>query len=174
MPIFPEQEEIMDLHLRDYQWATRHPDWTSAAVAGFVGGAVLMLVELLWSFSIDGASSWATSHMVAGIAMGPEVARGTGFSVAVVAVALFIHYLLGIAFGLVLGAFISPFHLDTGAGASMTVGAVAGFLLYLFNFYGMTAFFPWFAQLRGGATLLAHIIFGMVTACAYLYLERRT
>jgi len=152
--------------------AARGADWAAAAVAGFVGGAVLMLIELLWSFSTTGAASWATSHMVAGIAMGPDVARGEGFEVVVVAVALFIHYLLGVAFGLVLAAIISPFQLEAGAGMAVVLGALAGFVLYLFNFHVMTTVFPWFAAMRGGANMLAHVIFGMATACAYLYLKR--
>ena len=161
----------MQMHIREY-WAARGTDWTAAAVAGFVGGAVLMVLEMLWSVSTTGASSWAASHMIAGILMGPEVALGDDFSVPVVAVALFTHYLLGIVFGLILGAFIAPFHLDAGAGRSLVWGAIAGFVLYLFNFHLMTLVFPWFAEMRGGATMLAHVIFGMVTAFAYLYLER--
>lgn len=163
----------MDMRLGVQHRLVHDTDWAAAAVAGFVGGAVLMMIELLWSFGTTGASSWATSHMIAGIAMGAEVARGEGFEVAVVAVALFIHYLLGIAFGLILGAFISPFHLEAGAATSLVLGALAGFVLYLFNFHVMTLAFPWFAAMRGGQTMLAHVIFGMATACAYLYLERR-
>jgi hypothetical protein len=162
----------MDLHLRGPHLASR-PDWAAAVVAGFVGGAVLMVLEMLWAFSITGGSSWSTSHMIAGILMGPDVAGGSSFDVVVVAVALFTHYLLGILFGLILAAIIAPYHLDSGAGMALVVGAVAGFVLYLINFHGMTAFFPWFAKMRGGETMIAHMIFGMATAWAYLYLERR-
>ena len=39
----------MDLHLREY-WTTRGTDWTAAAIAGFVGGAALMVLEMLKLF----------------------------------------------------------------------------------------------------------------------------
>lgn len=162
----------MDWHLRPHVWAAHGTDWTAAAVAGFVGGAVLMVLEMVWAFSTTGTSSWEAAHMIAGILMGPEVARGHGFDVVVMAVALFTHYLLGILFGLILAGFISPFHLDAGASRSLVWGAIAGFVLYLFNFHAMTLVFPWFIEMRGGAAMLAHVIFGMSTAFAYLYLER--
>jgi hypothetical protein len=40
-------------------------------------------------------------------------------------------------------------------------------------FYGMTRVFPWFAEARGGLSFLAHLIFGLVAADAYLKLERK-
>ncbi|HEY8605911.1 MAG TPA: hypothetical protein VIM12_02195 [Noviherbaspirillum sp.] len=163
----------MDMHLHGRQWIPGSPDWAAAAIGGFIAGAVLMVIELLWSAGNSASSTWTASHMVAGIAMGADVAGGTGFDVVVVAVALVTHYVLGIVFGLILAAFMAPFHLDASIGMTLATGAVAGVLLYLFNFHGMTLFFPWFAAMRGGSTLLAHMIFGIVAAWMYLQLERR-
>ena len=39
-----------------------------------------------------------------------------------------------------------------------------GFVLYLFNFHLLSAFVPWFAELRGWGTLFAHMAFGTVAA----------
>ncbi|WP_408358953.1 hypothetical protein [Paraburkholderia sediminicola] len=47
--------------------------------------------------------------------------------------------------------------------ASLAGGAFAA-AVYLINFHGMTRFFPWFAEARNWASLLAHIIFGIVAA----------
>jgi len=80
---------------------------------------------------------------------------------------------LGIVMGMILAAIIAPFHLDSSAGMILLTGAVFGVIVYLFNFYGMEQIFPWFAELRGWPTLVAHLIFGMTAAAMYWKLERR-
>jgi hypothetical protein len=167
---FPEV--AMEIHMHSHRWEHRSPDWTAAAVSGFLAGAVLMVLGLLWSAVTD-ASPWITSHRIAAIVMGPEALQLTDFSFLAVAAALVTHYVLGIVFGLVMGAVIAPFHLDSSTGMVLLVGAVFGLALYLLNFYGMVLFFPWFADMRGWATLAAHLIFGIVTAYMYRQLEWR-
>jgi hypothetical protein len=54
----------------------------------------------------------------------------------------------------------------------LAAGAVFGLAIYLINFYGMVRMFPWFVDLRGWATLVAHLIFGMSTAAMYWQLQR--
>jgi hypothetical protein len=163
----------MELRTHSHRWEHRAPDWPAAAVSGFVAGAVLMVLELLWSTIAAGTTSpWMTSHMIAAIVVGPDALQVTDFSFSLVAVALATHYVLGIVFGLVLAAIIAPFHLDSSAGMVLLIGAVFGLAIYLLNFYGMVRFFPWFADVRSWATLLAHMIFGMAAAVMYRKLER--
>lgn len=162
----------MELHTHSHHWAQRAPDWTAAAVSGLAAGAVLMVIELLWSAVIVGTNPWATSHMIAAIVAGPDVLQVTDFNVGLVAIALATHYVLGTVFGLVLAAIIAPFHLDSSAGMVLLAGAVFGLALYLLNFYGMVAIFPWFADMRGWTTIVAHLIFGMAAAMFYQRLER--
>jgi uncharacterized membrane protein len=163
----------MELHLHSHRWEARAPDWTVAAISGFVAGAVLMVLELLWTANVIGMTPWSVSHMVAAIVLGPDAMASADFSVRIVAVALVTHYLLGIAFGMLLAAIIAPFHLDSSWEMAMFTGAVFGLILYAFNFYGMTRMFPWFAELRGWPTALAHMVFGMVASTMYWQMERR-
>jgi len=44
---------------------------------------------------------------------------------------------------------------------------VFGLLIYLINFYLMTAVFPWFAMARGGIPAFAHAMFGLVLGWVY-------
>lgn len=164
----------MELHMHSHRWAQRMPDWPAAAVAGFAAGAILMVLELFWSTLIADASPWVVSHKIAAIAMGPAALQSTdfSFSLGVVAAALVTHYVLGIVLGLVLAAVIAPFHLDSSLGMVLLTGAVFGLAIYLLNFYGMIRFFPWFADMRGWATLAAHLIFGMAAAAMYWNFER--
>lgn len=161
----------MDIHLHSYQ-RQRVPDWPAAAVAGLAAGAVLMVLELVWSTLVAGGSPWAVSRMIAAILMGPATLQSPEFNLEVVAMALAAHYVLGVGFGLVLAAIIVPFRLDSTVGMALLVGAVFGVALYLLNFYGMTRFFPWFAELRGAPTVVTHLIFGMTAALLYWKLNR--
>lgn len=160
------------LGLRSWKWRTT--DWTAAAVSGFAAGAVLMVLDLIWSsiFSPDGP--WRTSHMIAPIFGGADVssASGYGFSVSVVAIALVTHYALGIVFGLVLAAVMVQLELDARPGTALLAGVVLGTALYLINFDLLVLFFPWLVHLRGAATLAAHVVFGVVAALLYWRLKR--
>jgi hypothetical protein len=153
----------------------RATDWAAAAVAGFAAGAVLMVLDLIWSaiFNLDGP--WRTSHMIAPIFVGPASPPVSGwhFSVGVIAIALAVHYALGIVFGLVMAAILTQLELDgtpTRAGVS---GAIMGLVLYLINFELVAVrFFPWLNDLRGADTMAAHAVFGTVAGLLYWKLKR--
>jgi hypothetical protein len=162
----------MELNMHSHRWEHRTPDWTAAAVAGFVAGALLMVLEMLWSTVDLYASPWVTPNRVAALVLGPDVLH-ENFDVWVVITALVTHYILGIIFGMILAAIIAPFHLDSSAGMLALVGAIFGLVLYAINFYGMSRFFPWLTQMQGWATVVAHLVFGMSAALMYWQLERR-
>lgn len=161
------------LGLRSRHW--RAVDWGAAAVAGFAAGAVLMVLDLIWSafFNLDGP--WRTSHMIAPIFAGPASppASGYGFSIGVVAIALAVHYAMGIIFGLVLAAVLAQLELDATATRAGVTGAIMGMVLYLFNFeLVLVRIFPWLYDMRGADTMAAHVVFGSVAALLYWRLKR--
>lgn len=163
----------LQLHL--HRWERRTPDWAAAAVAGFAGGAVLMMLELIWSGVSQGdAGLWRTSHLVAALLLGPEAmwSASPGFDAGLVIAALITHYLLGIAFGMVLGFVATGFHYEDNVGAMAGIGAAFGALLYGINFHLMVRWFPWFIELQGWPTFAAHLIFGVTAALLYWKLAR--
>jgi hypothetical protein len=161
-------EAIMDMPLHLHRWERRPFDWTAAAVAGFAGGAVLMALELLWSaFAPGSAGTWHLSQLVAALWATPHV-----FDLGTVATALVTHYVLGIGFGLVLGFAAAGLHGDENTAALVGLGAVFGLLLYGLNFHLMVHWFPWFAELQGWGTALAHVVFGVTAAVLYRRLAR--
>ena len=164
----------METRLGSLRWKRRAPDWLVAAVSGFAAGVVLMVLDLLWSSIVAGDGPWRTSHMIAPIFTGPESLQSTDyrFSVGVVALALATHYALGIVFGLAMAAIMAPLDLDATIGRALLTGAVFGVALYLINFFGVVRLFPWLAELRGWATLAAHLVFGIVAALLYWKLQR--
>jgi hypothetical protein len=74
-----------------------------------------------------------------------------------------VHFVLSVVYVILLGALVSRM----GAGAALVAGAVFGLALYLVNFYGFTAVFPWFAMARNWVSVFAHVVFGLVGAWAY-------
>jgi hypothetical protein len=161
----------MELHMHSHRWDARLPDWAAATAAGFGAGGILMLLEIVLA-AATGRDPWLTSHMIAAMALGWDALQTSGYSLAIVTWALVIHYVLGMAFGVVLAAIIAPFHLDSSTGMALLAGAGFGLLLYLLDFYGMSGAFTWFRELRGWSTAIGHIVFGMSAAYIYLKLER--
>lgn len=162
------------LRLHWGEWQGRRPDWIAAAVAGFLAGAVLMVLEGVWTLLMGYGDAWRTSRMLAAIVLGRGVLADGGFSIGVVALALLIHYVLGILFGLALAALVTEFHGEGRPGTMETIGAVFGMVLYLVNFHLMSYAFPWLVEMRGWATFMAHLIFGITAALLYWKLGRQS
>ncbi|MES2264165.1 MAG: hypothetical protein V4724_37120 [Pseudomonadota bacterium] len=162
----------MELHLHSHRWVARQPDWAAAAVAGFGAGGILMVLELAWVALVSHRDPWLATHMVAAMVLGWDALQSSGYSLGIVIAALAVHYVLGIAFGIMLAAIIAPFHLDSSTGMVLLAGAVFGLVLYVLNFYGMIGAFSWFAELRGWSTAIGHVLFGMSAALIYRRMEK--
>lgn len=57
-------------------------------------------------------------------------------------------------------------------GPALTLGGVGGLILYLVNFYGFTALFPWFAMARNWISIFGHIVFGLAASGVYVAVRR--
>ncbi len=78
------------------------------------------------------------------------------------------HYSLGVFSGVVLAAIFSRLRYGATVSMDLLVGAIFGFVIYIVNFHVLTRVFPWFAESRGMATLLAHLVFGDVGSVSLL------
>ncbi|RWA53147.1 hypothetical protein AU476_15125 [Cupriavidus sp. UYMSc13B] len=164
----------MELHMQSHRYTHRWPDWRAAVLAGVAAGILFLILELLATISL-GQSAWEPVHMIAAIMLGPDTMTQTmTFDSGVLIAGLVVHFVLALIYGLVLATVMAPFHFDSSVGMASLVGAVFGLALYWVNFYGMTAFFPWFAEGRGWVSAFAHIVFGVVAADSYLKIEGRT
>lgn len=145
-------------------------DWKAAAGAGLIAGAIFLVLEMMMVPMFMGGSPWGPPRMIGAMAMGQEVLPPPAtFNLAVVMVAMVIHFVLSVAFAAALALIIARL----GSGMALIVGAAFGLVLYLVNFYVMTAVFPWFAEARNWVSIFAHIVFGLVAAAAYVKLARR-
>lgn len=143
--------------------------WRAAVYAGIIAAIAFALLEMIFVPLIYGASPWAPLRMIAAIAMGRDVLPPPGtFDLSVVTVAAIVHLILSIIYAFILALIVT----STGKALAIVIGGVFGLSLYLINFYGFTALFPWFAEARNTVSLLSHIIFGLVLAWAYKALAR--
>jgi len=162
----------MELQMQHRHWPWRAPDWSAAVVAGLAAGAVLMVLDLVWPLLFGNGDPWSTSHKIAALVMGQQALLSSGFDLAVVATALLIHYTLGVFSGLVIGVAIAAVHCEASIAMTQAIGYVFGVVVYFVNFYVLAALFPWFYDMRGEATFLGQLAFGVCAAEVYRRLCR--
>lgn len=134
--------------------------WRRGAVAGIVAGIVFVMVEMMLVMAVQGASPWAPPRMMAAIALGKEVLPPPAtFDAGIVMVGMMIHLVLSAVLGVVFAAVAGALKLSRPM--AIAVGAGFGLIVYLVDFYGFTAAFPWFAMARGWMTIMSHLVFGV-------------
>ena len=145
------------------------PDWPAAVYSGLIAGAVFLVLEMIMVPLFLGESAWGPPRMIAAIALGKDVLPPPAtFDFGIFAVAMLVHFALSIIYAVAFDWVTERLGLTT----TILLGAVFGLLLYLINFYGFTAVFPWFALARNWVSIVAHIVFGMSVAAAYKPIEQ--
>lgn len=135
----------------------------AGALAGLIAGAVFMMMEM-GLVALSGGSPWGPPRMIAAIVMGEGVLPPpASFDLMIMMAAMAVHLMLSIVIGVGFAFIAKRFGLLMAVG----VGAVVGLALYVLNFYGMTAIFPWFAMARNTISIVSHIAFGMVLGLSY-------
>ncbi len=138
--------------------------WKAAVWAGLISGVAFVMLEMMLVPLFMGGSPWGPPRMIAAIAMGKGVLPPPAtFDVGVLMAAMAVHLPLSVVFTLILAWIIARFDM----GVAVLIGAVFGLILYLVNFYGFTALFPWFAMARNWVSIFSHIMFGIIAAVAY-------
>lgn len=141
--------------------------------AGLLAGVVFMIMEMIL-VALTGGSPWGPPRMMAAMVMGQDVLPPpASFDLVIFMVAMIVHFVLSVVLAFVFAWCVSRWH--PGFGAAVALGAVFGLLVYLVNFYPITALlFPWFAMARNWITISSHIVFGIALAWAYLAIPRNT
>lgn len=135
----------------------------AGAVAGLIAGAVFMMMEM-GLVATAGDSPWGPPRMIAAIAMGEGVLPPPAtFDLMILMAAMAVHLMLSIVIGVVFALVARRF----GLVMAVVAGAVVGLGLYVVNFYGFTAIFPWFAMARNMISIVSHIAFGVVLGLSY-------
>ncbi|MFJ4291197.1 hypothetical protein ACIP1U_15630 [Cupriavidus sp. NPDC089707] len=161
----------MELHMHSHHFARRRPDWRAAVFAGLAAGGNFLVMEVAATV-ILGGTLWVPLRMTAAILMDHDVlTRAAGFEPGVMLVALAVHCALSVILALVLAAVMASFSFDSSFGMATLAGVIFGLIVYWIDFYGMTRVFPWFTNARGAASLVTHLMFGLVAAVTYWRLK---
>jgi uncharacterized membrane protein YagU involved in acid resistance len=150
-------------------------NWGAAIAAGIVAGIVATGAQVaLWWLFLDDAlpgNLYRDARLTAAMLMGPEVLPPPStFDWAVMAVATFIHFMLSIAYSLVLACVVSRL----GMKLSLIAGLIYGLGIYMVNMYVITFIFPWFSAVRDWITAVTHAVFGLSLAGTYKMLSDHT
>lgn len=129
--------------------------------AGVLGGSVFMIIEMLLVPLLQGGSPWHMPRMIAAIVFGQDFSTSLG--IGGLLVAMVVHFALSMVYAVVLAALVDRWSPAIGA----AVGVLFGIVLYVVNFYGLTALFPWFVEARNLITFIAHCAFGGLAGYAY-------
>lgn len=139
-------------------------DWKGVFFSGLIAGAAFMMLEMLMVWLFMGQSPWGPPRMIAAMAMGQGVLPPpASFDFGVMMAAMFIHFTLS---WILAAAFAWAFG-GLKTGTAVMVGAAFGLTIYVINFYGFTAVWPWFAMARTWVSVFAHIMFGVILAWSY-------
>lgn len=140
----------------------------AGALAGLIAGAVFMMMEM-GLVAMAGGSPWGPPRMIAAIVMGEGVLPPPAtFDLLILMVAMTVHFTLSIVIGVGFALVARRF----GLVMAVVAGAVVGLGLYVVNFYGFTAIFPWFAMARNMISIVSHIAFGAVLGLSYRMLAK--
>lgn len=146
-------------------------DWKAAVLAGIVAGLAFMMLEMALIMMLQGQSPWGPPRMMAAMVMGPGVLPSMGqpatFDPMIMMVAMVIHMMMSIIFGIILGWGISRFGL--GMAAAIIAGLVFGIVIYIVDFDVVPnlGLFPWFAMARGPMSIFSHAMFGAIAGGVY-------
>jgi len=139
----------------------------TAIKAGVIAGAVFMMLEMIMVPVFMGDSPWAPPRMIAAIILGKSVLpmpdQPVTFDFGVMLAAMVLHFMLSIIYAIIIGWLCRKLSMGT----SILIGAVFGLAIYIINFYGFTALFPWFAMARNWISIFSHIMFGIIAALAF-------
>lgn len=140
--------------------------WKAVVWAGIVAGVVFMMLEMALVGTVGDQSHWGPPRMIAAMAMGEGVLPPPAtFDFGIMMVAMMIHLVLSVILGVILGWAISQWRMNLTT--AIVAGTLFGLIVYFVNFYGFTAIFPWFAMARGGISIFAHAMFGLVLGWVY-------
>jgi len=133
-----------------------------AVLLGLTAGTLATVAQMLMWW-LEGTPVLATllrdSRLTAAILLGRDVlAPQPGWPWRVLLVATLIHFALSIAYAALALVIAGRLHRRK----VLPGGALYGLSIYAANLYCFTAVFPWFVVSRGGATLIAHLVFGIV------------
>jgi len=141
-------------------------DWRATFIAGFVGGLISYLLNILLT-RISLGSGWLFIQLSASILLGEKALHSEYDQFLIILLGFLIHIALSMIFAAILTTIIHRWGLVVG----IIGGAAFGLGLYVINFYLLSYFFPWFYPLRTWIFVLSNVLYGAIVGGVYELLE---
>ena len=135
--------------------------WRRGAVGGLVAGLVFVMMEMALVPTVGGGELWGPPRMMGAIVLGSDALPPPAtFDAAIVMVGMLVHFALSAVLGVIFA--VATAKLKLSGAMAILAGAVFGLAVYVVNFYGFTAVWPWFEMARNWITIASHVVFGAV------------
>jgi hypothetical protein len=145
-----------------------HRHWRAASRAGVIAGLVFIALEvILWPLAGLGPPG-EPIRMIAAILLGPGVLPPpASFHAGIFAAAMLVHFSLSIIYAVVYATVHHVLLVGRLSRLTQFTHGLYGLFIYLINFYGFVAIFPWFVEARHEISVLVHVAWGMLIPWAY-------
>ncbi|MDF2757419.1 MAG: hypothetical protein K0S99_50 [Thermomicrobiales bacterium] len=151
---------------------TSRLDWKAAVLAGLIAGVLFMMLEMVLVQISGQGGMWGPPRMIAAMVLGQDVLPPpASFELGILLTAMTVHFPLSVVYAFILAWILARW--SPGPVGSAVAGTVFGLAIYIINFHGFTALFPWFADARGVIAIFSHAMFGLVLGAAYYRIYRR-
>ncbi|MHB9092064.1 MAG: hypothetical protein ACYC7H_11660 [Chloroflexota bacterium] len=141
------------------------------AIGGLIAGTIFALAQVV-AAALSGLPPSAPLQAIAAMSLGPDVLSTANLTSSTAAVAVGIHAVLSVTYGVILALLaMAIFAVGTSWPGAVVTGLVWGFVLWLVNFFLIAPLaFPWLATSYQLAQLPLHVVgFGLPLG---LYLGR--
>lgn len=146
----------------------RRFSWRAAIAAGIIAGVIFIVLEMVLVPVAGLGTPWVPIRMIAAIVLGPDVLPPPDtFSLPIFVVAMLVHFSLSILYANIYAVIWRGFLRFSVRLPTALPQGLFGLVIYLINFYGFTALFPWFAGARNWISILTHITWGLILPIAY-------
>jgi hypothetical protein len=155
----------------DFSYPSQRLSPFAGVLAGVIAGAAYLVAQMSFSATVHASAAGEPLQRIAGILLGPDALdAGEALSVAVVGMALLIHFSLAAVYGRFIDFAVRG---RTGL-AALGRGAAVGLAVYLVDYWLLAPIaFHWFEQARGLTTVADHLLFGAIAAATYVQLRRK-
>lgn len=138
--------------------------WSAVIYAGIISSIVFQALETAVIPLFGGGDPWGPVRMIAAMVLGQSVLPPPAtFNPGLALIALVVDVGLAMIYVFILSWFIRFWRLGPALLAAVAFGAA----LFVLNFYGFTAMFPWFAMGRNLATLFTHVVFSVTAVLTF-------
>ncbi|HEX6290137.1 MAG TPA: hypothetical protein VFZ66_13150 [Herpetosiphonaceae bacterium] len=149
------------------RWSVPDVVGLGGAVAGFLAGAVMVLISPILSL-LTGISVWEPPKIIAATVYGPSVMSTPGFEVGPVLTGTIIHFAISIVLGAIFGIVTHRMlHMTTDFGLPALIGLIYGLIIFFIAYFIIPLVNPVVTDYGMAPVIAQNIAFGICLGIFY-------